>query len=72
MDQNDGIYDQLSGLLSPEVLESVYANATVYAGSSTCKCGALVNPISQLYLGMCPDCASIKAGKHSKQIMGIR
>ena len=48
MDQNDGIYDQLSGLMSPEALESVYADTTVYNGSGTCGCGATVNPISQM------------------------
>ncbi len=70
MDQDDGIYDQLSGLESQEALESVYAGTTVYNGSGTCGCGATVNPISQMYLGMCPDCASIKAGKNAKKIMG--
>ncbi len=70
MDQNDGIYDQLSGLLSPEAVQSVYANATVYNGSGTCKCGCTTNPISQMYLGMCLDCASIKAGKQAKQLIG--
>ncbi len=72
MDQNDGIYDQLSGLLSQQALESVYANTTVYNGSSVCGCGKTINPISELYLGMCPDCASIKAGKNAKQLMGQR
>lgn len=72
MDQNDGIYDQLSGLMSPEVVESVYAHATVYNGSAVCGgCGMTINPISQMYLGMCPDCASIKAGKNAKQMMGL-
>jgi len=72
MDQNDGIYDQLSGLESQGVLQSVYAGATVYNGSGVCGCGATISPIAQIYLGQCPDCASIKAGKNARQLMGQR
>lgn len=67
MDDGDGAFaiEMMAGQPAQAVM------ATIYNGSQTCGCGALIQPTTAMYTGStCPDCMSRKAAKNVDQLMG--